>query len=149
MIILCVSASVFQVFLTFLLEINKSKGLNPFAICFIFYKLINAAVIPFYTIGMNYACEITYPVSETMNGGILMIISQLCGIGGTYLFDYLINNKKKQTWLINCIFLLSYIIPFICSFFFDEKLSRYEIDKIEKIKEEVKQVKDNESEPVK
>jgi FLVCR family feline leukemia virus subgroup C receptor-related protein len=149
MVILCASATLFQVFLTFLLEIDKSKGLNPFAICFVFYTLINAAVIPFYTIGMNYACEITYPVSETMNGGILMIISQLCGIGGTYLFDYLINSKKKQTWLINCIFLLSYIIPLICSFFFDEKLSRYEIDKIEKIKEEVKQVKDNESEPVK
>ena len=149
MIILCVSAAVFQVFLTFLLEISKSKGLNSFAICFVFYTLINAAIIPFYTIGMNYACEITYPVSETISGGILMIISQLCGIGGTYFFDYLINHTKKQTWIINFIFLVSYIISLICSFFFDEKLSRYEVDKNEKAKEEVKKVKDNESEPVK
>ena len=141
MIILCISAIIFQVFLTFLLEISKSKELNSFSICFVFYILINGVVIPFYTIGINYSCEITYPVTESLSGGIVMIMSQLCGIGGTYLFNHLIEHKKEQTWIINVIILVFYIISLICTLFFNEKLIRYEIDKNENKIEKEKEVK--------
>ena len=142
MTIFCISAIVFQVFLTFLLELVESKGLNAFAICLVFYILINASIIPFYTIGMNYACEITYPVSESISGGIIIALSQLCGIGGTYLFDHFINHQQDKTWIINVILLIFFVISFLLSLFFDEKLYRYEIDK-SSINEENNHFEDN------
>ena len=136
------AAIVFQVFLTFLIELVESKGLNAFAICLVFYILINASIIPFYTIGMNYACEITYPVSESISGGIIMTISQLCGIGGAYLFDHLIKNKNDKTWIINVILLIFFVISFFFTLLLDNKLYRYEIDK-SKNEEESNQIEDN------
>ena len=91
---------------------------------------------------MNYVCEITYPVSESISGGIIMTISQLCGIGGTYLFDHLINNNKGKTWIINVILLIFFVISLIFTWLLDEKLHRYEIDKL-KIEEENNQIEDN------
>ena len=70
-----------------------------------------------------------------------MIMSQLCGIGGTYLFNHLIEHKKEQTWIINVIILVFYIISLICTLFFNEKLIRYEIDKNENKIEKEKEVK--------
>ena len=78
---------------------------------------------------MNYACEITYPVEESINGGIMITMSQLSGIGRTFLCDYFINNHPNTKWITNCI--LSFLFVFACVFvfLFDEKLDRYEIDK--------------------
>ena len=144
MIILCILGIVFQALFTFLLEIVKSKGLNIFILGLIFYILINAVVIPFYCIVMNYACEITHPVSESFSGGILMVLAQLCGIGGSYLFDHFINNNYDKPWIINLILTIFFIISLVFISFSDGKLIRYEIDKSELIKEEGdKQNEDN------
>ena len=69
-------------------------------LCEVDAKFVNAAylttlvlVTPFYTLGMNYACEITYPVGESINGGIMMTMSQLSGIGGTFLCDHFIQHN--------------------------------------------------------
>lgn len=142
MIILSSSALIIQVFLTFLIEIVKSSGLNVFALCIIFYILINAVVIPFYCLVMNYACEITYPVRESYNGAILMFLSQLCGIGGTYLFDHFIDNNSDKRWIVNLILIIFFIISFIFILLSEEKLLRYNIDKLE-IKEEKDKKKDD------
>ena len=139
--IFCISAIVFQVFLTFLLELVESRGLNAFAICLIFYILINASIIPFYTIGMNYVCEITYPVSESISGGIIMTIAQICGICGTYLFDHFINHNEDKTWIINVILLIFFVFSFVFTLLLDDKLLRYKIDKAG-IKEENSQIED-------
>ena len=50
---------------------------------------------------MNYACEITYPVGESINGGIMMSVSQISGIGGTFLCDYFISNYPEKKWITN------------------------------------------------
>ena len=92
MILLCVFGTIFQILLTILLEIfkpdSKEKNENStteFVIALILYSLVTIVDTPFYTIGMNYACEITYPVGESINGGIMMSASQIAGIGGTFL----------------------------------------------------------------
>ena len=91
------------------------------------YSLVNAIFIPFYTIGMNYTCEIPYPIGESINGGIMMRMSQISGIGGIFSRDYLINHKEKK-YLSNIILLDFFVIPCNFVFLFDEKLDRYEID---------------------
>ena len=83
---------------------------------------------PFYTIGMNYACEITYPVGESINGGIMMTMSQLAGIGGTFLCDYFISNYENKGWISNVILLGFFVISLIFILLFDEKLDRKEVE---------------------
>ena len=136
MVILCVSGTIFQILLTLLLEIFKpdspkedENSTIEFVIALIIYSLVTIVNTPFYTIGMNYACEITYPVGESINGGIMMSMSQLAGIGGTFLCDYFINNYPDIKWITNCILSLLFVLACIFVFLFDEKLDRYEIDK--------------------
>ena len=78
---------------------------------------------------MNYACEITYPVGESINGGLMMSMSQISGIGGTFLCDYFINEHKDKEWISNLIMSIFFILASIFVFLFDEKLDRSEIDK--------------------
>ena len=64
-----IAGIVLQVVFSILLELTlRYESINPYYIAFVFYSLLNIVVIPFYTIGMNYACEITYPVGESLNG---------------------------------------------------------------------------------
>ena len=136
MVVLCVSGTCFQILLTILLEICKPDKEKEneyskleFVIALIIYSLINIVVTPFYTIGMNYACEITYPVGESINGGLMISMSQISGIGGTFLCDYFINEYHEKKWVTNFIMCIFFIIACLFVFLFDEKLDRYEIDK--------------------
>ena len=138
MIILCITGTVLQALFTFLMELAKSKDFSAYAIALVLYTLVNMIVVPFYTIGMNYACEITYPVGESINGGIMMTMSQLSGIGGTFLCDYFINKNDDKPWISNVILLGFFAISCIFVFLFDEKLNRQEIDKAGRDKEDNK-----------
>ena len=143
MIILCISGTVLQALFTFLLELAKSKDFSAYAISLVLYTLVNIIVVPFYTIGMNYACEITYPVGESINGGIMMTMSQLSGIGGTFLCDHFINHYSNKPWISNAILLGFFAISCIFVFLFDEKLDRQEIDKAGRGKEDQKNNNNN------
>ena len=140
MIILCILGTVFQALFTLLCELIESKGLNAYAIGLVLYTLVNMIVVPFYTIGMNYACEITYPVGESINGGIMMTMSQLSGIGGTFLCDYFINHKEDKPWISNVILLGFFAISCIFVFLFDEKLDRQEIEQAGRAVEDDKKI---------
>ena len=138
MVILCISGTVLQALFTFLMELAKSKDFSAYAVALVLYTLVNIIVVPFYTIGMNYACEITYPVGESINGGIMMTMSQLSGIGGTFLCDHFINHNEDKPWISNVILLGFFAISCIFVFLFDEKLNRQEVDKVGRENEDVK-----------
>ena len=138
MVILCISGTVLQALFTFLMELAKSKDFSAYAVALVLYTLVNVIVVPFYTIGMNYACEITYPVGESINGGIMMTMSQLSGIGGTFLCDHFINHNEDKPWISNVILLGFFAISCIFVFLFDEKLNRQEVDKAGRENEDVK-----------
>ena len=87
---------------------------------------------------MNYACEITYPVGESINGGIMMTMSQLSGIGGTFLCDHFIQHNEDKPWISNVILLGFFAVSCIFVFLFDEKLNRQEVDKARREKEDAK-----------
>ena len=136
MIVLCITGTLFQALFTLLLELAEPKGLNAYAIGLVLYTLVNMIVVPFYTIGMNYACEITYPVGESINGGIMMTMSQLSGIGGTFLCDHFITNYEEKPWISNVILLGFFAASCVFVFLFDEKLDRQEIELAGRAKEE-------------
>lgn len=135
MIILCVLGTIFQVLLTVFLEIfqpdekdkNESSTIE-FIVALIINSLLTIVVMPFYTIGMNYACEITYPVGESINGGFMISASQISGIGGTFLCDYFISNYPEKKWITNVIITAFFGFGCIFVFLFDDKLDRHEID---------------------
>ena len=127
MLFLGIFGFIFQFFLTIFLELFYNWNKNTFYIAFIFYSLVNLMVVPFYTIGMNYACEITYPIGESLTGGIMMSMSQFSGIGGTFLCDWMINNLQKK-YLTNLLLLGFFFISIIFILLFKEKLKRQEID---------------------
>ena len=138
-VILCISGTVLQALFTFLLELAKKKDFSAYAIGLVLYTLVNMIVVPFYTLGMNYACEITYPVGESINGGIMMTMSQLSGIGGTFLCDHFIQHNEDKPWISNVILLGFFAVSCIFVFLFDEKLNRQEIDKAGREKEDAKE----------
>ena len=146
MVLLAITGMVFQALFTLLMHLSEdNKNIHAFVTALIMYSLCNAVVVPFYTIGMNYACEITYPVGESINGGIMMSMSQVSGIAGTFLCDYLINHKKKKKYLTNVVMLGFFVVASIFVFLFDEKLDRHEAEAESKLnnKEKEKEEKEN------
>ena len=128
----------FKLFMVILCISGTVKDFSAYAVALVLYTLVNIIVVPFYTIGMNYACEITYPVGESINGGIMMTMSQLSGIGGTFLCDHFINHNEDKPWISNVILLGFFAISCIFVFLFDEKLNRQEVDKAGRENEDVK-----------
>ena len=106
---------------------NESSTIE-FIVALIINSLLTIVVMPFYTIGMNYACEITYPVGESINGGFMISASQISGIGGTFLCDYFISNYPEKKWITNVIITGFFWFGCIFVFLFDDKLDRHEID---------------------
>lgn len=136
LIILVLSGTLSQVLFTLLLELSLHHvWMNKYAISLVMYTIVNVLVISFYTIGMNYACEITYPVGESTNGGFMMSMSQISGIVGTFACDALINNYEDKQFGSNVLLIGFFIIGSIFMFFLDEKLARAEIDEGVKIME--------------
>ena len=95
---------------------------------------------------MNYACEITYPVGESINGSIMATSPQILAIGLIFLCDHFINDNTDKKWLSNIILiiLLGLSVIFIC--LLDEKLDRQEIEQSGRLKEqnEIKKEKEGE-----
>ena len=136
MVLLGVSGTVFQALFTLLLELIDSKDLNGYAIVIIMYSLINISIITFYTVGMNYACEITYPVGESINGCIMASMPQILAIALTFLCDHFINNNENKKWLSNIVLLILLALSIIFLCLLDEKLDRQEVETIGRLKEQ-------------
>jgi len=78
---------------------------------------------------MNYACEITFPVGESINGSIIASMPQLSGIGGTFLLDHFISNVNDKKWISNVILLGFFALSCVFVFLLDDELVRHEIEK--------------------
>ena len=84
---------------------------------------------------MNYACEITYPVGESINGSIMATMPQTFAIAGTFLCDHFISHIKDKKWITNVFLLCLFVISIIFVFLFDEKLDRQEIEQAGRLKD--------------
>ena len=133
LLILSILSTLAQLFLTFLLELVESKKLNAYAICIIFYILINGTVLPYFSIIINYTCEITYPVGEYIPIGFIFAVTQIYNICGHFLYKNILE-KNKNKYLSNSLFLIFFFISFamnVLGLFYNDELKRYEIDKEE------------------
>lgn len=49
-------------------------------ILLIIWSFASCTTLPIYTCSMDFVCEVTYPVGESISGGILMTATQISGI---------------------------------------------------------------------
>jgi hypothetical protein len=76
-ILLTIASIVVHTLLTVLLEVTTGYG---YLILYILFTLVSFLVLPIFTCSMDYVVELTYPVGESITGGLIMTTSQLSGI---------------------------------------------------------------------
>lgn len=115
-----------QVILTIAAEfVPDSYSFYLWLIC---WSLLLLAAVPCYAIGMDYVCEITYPIGEIVSGGFIMAGSQLVGIGQTYLSNFFLDNLKMR-YLINVMIFCFFILALFSLIALNEELLRNQEEK--------------------
>lgn len=92
----------------------------------VFFVSINIAsmgffILPILPIGYSFAVEITYPVSEVMSNGTMMLVAQLLGCLFTAITSAMSINHPK---LVPYFLIMIVVIPCILSLFVKEDLRR-------------------------
>ena len=123
MFILNICGLVVMIILTILLEIIEK---NVFTMCIVVFSLIIGFVSPIYTTGMDYVAEMTYPVGESISGGLIMCFNQIFGIIGILIADAFIDNVPNEKYLTNVMSIIIFTISLICIYFIEERLLRNE-----------------------
>jgi Na+/melibiose symporter-like transporter len=78
-----------HVTMTILLELSDS---NAFIILTVLWTFCSISVLPIFTISMDFVIELTYPVGESISGGVIMTCTQISGIISVlFLFNLDIN----------------------------------------------------------
>jgi len=113
-----------------LMEITNKKYLS--IISFICYTLIISFSVPIYTSGMDFVCEITYPVGESISEGVIMSFNQIMGIIGILICDSFRIFLKQYKYLTNLFCILLFIISCVTLLFVNPELKRNNIDSKEK-----------------
>ncbi len=131
MIICNIISLVVFIITSVLMEVNEKKNLG--IISFICYSLIIGSAVPIYTSGMDYVCEITYPVGESISEGIIMSSNQIMGIIGIIICDSFRTYLKKYKFLTNIVCILLFIISLISLILVKPKLVRTGKDTQQKI----------------
>ena len=81
-IILNTIGLVSHICMTVLLELVPDSS---FLIFIIFWTICSMTILPIYTLSMDFVCELTYPVGESISGGFIMSFNQISGIILVYL----------------------------------------------------------------
>ena len=123
MIILNICGLISMIILTVLLEFVEK---NVFVLCIILFTFIIGFVTPIYTTGMDYVAEMTYPVGESISGGLIMCFNQIFGIIGILIADAFIDKVGDKRYLTNIMSIIIFTISIISIFFIEERLLRNE-----------------------
>ena len=142
-------ALVAQIVMTILLSALPPNSTSAFWIITICVTLVMCACVPFFAIGMDYVCEITYPVGELISGGFILAGSQILGVLQTFLCSYFIQTLKKPFY-VNLLVTIQFIIAFLILLILKEDLIRNNAEKnspVENLEyEDVLALKDKEKE---
>lgn len=118
-------ALIIMILFTFLLEFVKNLDV-VFAFSILLYSSLVGFLITIHTNGMDYVCELTYPVGESQSGGIIMSMNQIFGIGLTYLGQFFIDDIKEYKYITNILTCTTLLISLITLWFIKDKLLRHE-----------------------
>jgi len=141
--IVCNIISLIIFIITLILETVNKKYLGITS--FICYTLVIGSSVPIYTSGMDFVCEIIYPVGESISEGVIMTCNQIMGIIGILICDSFRTHLKQYKFLTNLFCIILFIISCVTLFFVNPELVRNKKEKIEKEENvEEKEIKDEE-----
>jgi len=124
-----------QLLITVLCEIITDSSLF-FVVLLLLFSMTMFSIVPVFTISYDLVIELTYPVGESISGGIIMTSSQISGIIAIFIVDYFIaNNLPRYTSCIICLIML--FIAFVSLFFMKEELLRLKKDNNENENEQL------------
>lgn len=72
-------------------------------ICTINIGIMGFFILPILPVGYNFACEITYPVSEVMSNGVMMLSAQLSGVLLTAFCSAISVNHPRSLAPVFCV----------------------------------------------
>ena len=98
--------------ITIILMETVDKDKLP-TVSFVCYTLIIGSAVPIYTSGMDFICEITYPVGESISEGIIMSCNQILGCLGILFCDCLRTYFKEYKFLTNLFCIVLFVISLI------------------------------------
>jgi len=110
--------------LVFFIVVSHS---NSFQATFISYCIFGFFSYPYITIGLEYAAEVTYPISEGITSGILLLAANVYGIVFTSLLEFII--EQWGTDVAGYIMVGLYLIGQFLCLVTNGTLKRYEADK--------------------
>ena len=140
MILLNILGILFLCTATILLEFIDDK--YHFYISIICYTLVIIACVPFYTTGMDFVCELTYPVGESISEGLIMSSNQISGIIGIVIWNIFKVQFPQYKFLTNIMFIIMFLISLVSLSIMEVNLVRTKKDKGED--DEETNIKDNE-----
>ena len=98
--------------------------------------LFGLFLAPSVTIGIEYACEVGFPVGEAYSNGMINISGNLLSIGFTVLIPMILDEKlKSRSYYVYLLIEVLVFLCFICICLMEEKLNRINYEK-KKLKEE-------------
>ena len=127
-----------------LMETINQKYLS--IVSFICYTLIIGFSVPIYTSGMDFVCEITYPVGESISEGVIMTFNQIMGVIGILICDSFRLYLKKYKFLTNLFCIILFIISCVTLLFVNPELKRNNKDRKSQIDSENDNKKDEDEE---
>ena len=119
------SGFIFQGLMTILTEVYQEYA---FYFLLFFFSLSIVAILPVYTCSMDFVGELTYPVGESISGGVIMSVNQIISIFLVLFCDFLMERFPDIKYLPNAFSLLFFLISFVSLFSLDEKLLRLQKD---------------------
>ena len=122
MIICNIISLVCLIVTTILMETIAKKNLGLTSL--ICYPFVIGVTVPIYTSGMDFVCEITYPVGESISEGIIMSFNQIMGIIGIIICDTFRTYLKMHKFLTNVFCILLFSISLISLFLVNSELVR-------------------------
>ena len=111
---------------------------------FICYTLIIGFSVPIYTSGMDFVCEITYPVGESISEGVIMTFNQIMGIIGILICDSFRLYLKQYKFLTNLFCIMLFIISCVTLLLVNPELKRNNRDRKKQIDKENENQKNDE-----
>jgi Na+/melibiose symporter-like transporter len=111
---------------------------------FICYTLIIGFSVPIYTSGMDFVCEITYPVGESISEGVIMTFNQIMGIIGILICDSFRLYLKQYKFLTNLFCIILFIISCVTLLLVNPELKRNNRDRKKQLDKENENQKNDE-----
>lgn len=112
--------------LTVTIEYFETYG---FYILLFLWTMASTSILPVYTCGMDFVVELTYPVGETISGGLIMTVNQIFGFLAVLISDALMESFPNIRYLTNVFSTSFFIISFIALYLIEENLLRHQKDK--------------------